>query len=60
MDIIWTEWGDVGRSPRTRGSLCWTRALGLGAGGLGRRRGQCVRYSLMGLHFPLGWMGLPS
>lgn len=61
MDIIWTEWGGVvGRSPRARGSLCWTRDSDLGAGGLGRCRGWRVRYSLVGLHFPLGWMGLPS
>ena len=60
MDIIWTEWEGVGHSPRARGSLCWTRASGLGAGGLGRCCRWRVLYSLVGLHFPLGWMGLPS
>ena len=55
-DIIWTEGGG---SPRIMGFVL-DSGTGVWWAAWGGARGWWLRYSLVGLHFPPGWMGLPS
>lgn len=53
-------WADrMGSLPRIMGFVLGPRPGARWAAQRGAR-GQWLRYSLVGLHFPLGWMGLPS
>lgn len=53
---------DQDREGGSPGVMRFVLGLGIGAprAAWGRARGWWLQYSLVGLHFPPGWMGLPS